>query len=96
MKRDDQDAWTRLLGEAKKSGAGQPGRRETGDPSSFVVRMRTARENLWVFAKTILWRRWSLIAIAVALLLYLIAYLVLGPAAPPSIPTPDPPRPLTP
>ena len=97
MTNNDEESWKQLVSAARKVGAGKPAARQSlVAPASFVAHMRSVRKTLWAFARTVLWRRWSLVAIAVAVLLYLIAYLVLKPEPTLSIPPPEPPHPLSP
>ena len=95
MQEDDDQSWNELLGAIKKAGAGQPAAGPDAAPPTFVSRMRKMRETLWLVARTLLWRRWSLVAIAVALIIYLVAYLVLKEDPAPTIPPPQPPSPLS-
>ena len=96
MNEDDKQPWNQLVDAAKKVGAGRPPPPGSPTPEAFVSRIRTMRQSLWSLARTILWRRWSLIAIVVAAILYLVAHLLLKPDPEPSIPTPEPPSPLAP
>ena len=97
MKDDDNQApWQSLVKAAQEAGAGEPPEREENAPEGFVARMRLLRKTLWTFAKSYLWRRWSLFAVIVALVLYLIAYLLLKADPPPSITPPQLPSPLSP
>jgi hypothetical protein len=57
--------------------------------------MRTMRASLWTLAVTLLWRKWSLVAILVAVILYLVACLLLKSEPSPAIPTPEPPNPVS-
>ena len=93
---DDQESWKQLVDAAKKAGAGKPVHGETSAPEGFVAQMRTTRKKLWLIAKTVLWRRWSLVAVAVAVVLYLLAHLLLKPDPSPSIVPPEPPNPISP
>jgi hypothetical protein len=95
MPNHQDDSWNRLLKAAKKSGAGTESGRDSSPPDDFVSRMRSARKALWGLARTLLWRRWSLVAIAVAAALYLIVWLVLKDDPAPLIPPPEPPNPLS-
>ena len=95
MENDDQeDAWRKLVTASKAVGAGQT----EGDVSaskSFVSSVRNARQALWKFAKVLLWRRLSIVAIIVAAILYLLAHLFLKKEDSPSIDIPEPPTPLS-
>jgi hypothetical protein len=92
---DDRESWNKLVNLAKQSGAGRTGTDEAAVPKSFVSRMRKLRSTLWDFAKTLLWRRLSLVATIVAIVLYLVVYLLTKQDPVPSIPTPQPPIPLS-
>jgi hypothetical protein len=96
MNNDDDETWNQLVNAAKQVGAGKTGIEERSAPQRFVAHMRKVRGTLWDLAKALLWRRWSLIAIVVACVLYLIAYLLLKQDPAPVIPTPQPPNPLSP
>lgn len=96
MSENDHESWNQLLGAAKRAGSGQPPGPEGAAPPTVVSRLRELRKTLWVFARTVLWRRWSVFAIVVAALLYLLAYLLLKPDPEPSIQAPQPPTPLSP
>ena len=54
--------------------------------------MRSMRKDLWTLARTLLWRRWSLIAMIIAILAYLLVYLFLREEREPSITPPKPPH----
>jgi hypothetical protein len=95
MSDDDDDSWSRLVRVAKRSGAGKGSHRTPMVSPLIINRMRELRQNLWVLAKTMVWRRWSLVALAVAVALYLLAFFLLREKAPTSIPPPDPPHPLS-
>jgi len=95
MHDDDRESWNRLVNLAKQVGAGKTNADQATAPQRFVSHMRKVRSSLWALAKALLWRRLSLIAIIVAFVLYLIARLLLGQDPAPSIPTPQPPIPLS-
>lgn len=92
---DSEEPWNRLAKAARTARAGEPPDLPLRAPEGFVSRMRVTRERLWTFAKTYLWRRWSLIAVAVALFLYLVAHLILKEDPAPTISPPQPPTPLS-
>ena len=97
MNRDKQSrAWDELL-RAAKSDRGSPADPAAEQaPESFVTRVRTMRAGLWAVAKAIFWRRWSLVAIVVAALVYLCVEFFLPPRDDQSIQPPKPPTPLAP
>lgn len=95
MTDDKQDSWNKLVDTAKHLDA-TGSAAEVPAPEGFVARMRSVRKSLWSLARTLLWRRWSLVAIVVAALLYLLVYLFFRPDPTPTIPTPQPPTPLAP
>jgi hypothetical protein len=94
---DPKDPWNRLVDAAKKSGA-------TADddppsepaPSTFVAGVIALRGGLWKFARTILWRRWSLAAALLAIVLYLLFSIVMKSNPPAPTPEPAPSLPLPP
>lgn len=96
MPDDDRESWDNIVKLAKQAGAGKNGPGDTTAPQRFVAHMRQVRRSLWDLAKALLWRRLSLVAMVVALVLYLIARLILSQDPAPSIPTPHPPSPLSP
>lgn len=93
---NDQESWKQLVDAARKAGAGKPVSGEASAPEGFVEQVRTARKKLWLFARTVLWRRWALVAVAVAVILYLVAHLLFQPDPSPSIVPPEPPHPISP
>lgn len=93
MNDEPDEPWKQLVQAARKSRAEAPPEHDATAPPQFVTRIRTMRKSLWRIARTILWRRWSLVAIVLAILTYLIVYLVLDRAPTPAIPTPEPPDP---
>ena len=95
MPKDEPESWSQLVNLAKKAGAGKPGTAKATASKQFISHMRIVRHSLWSLAKTLLWRRLSLVAVIVALVLYLIARLLLGQDPAPTIPTPQPPTPLS-
>ena len=96
MNDESDQPWKELVKAAQKARAKAPDEEAPAPPPNFVSRMREMRRSLWRMARTILWRRWSLVAIVIALLLYLVAYLILRPDPAPTIPPPAPPNPLSP
>ena len=95
MNDEPDQPWKELVKAAHKARAESPDDASPTPPPNFVSRMREMRQSLWQIARTILWRRWSLIAIVIALLLYLVAYFLLRTDPAPTIPPPEPPDPLT-
>ena len=93
---NSEEPWKRLVEAARETGAADGPQSAPPPPDGFVAGVRTVRRKLWKFAKSYLWRKWSLAAIAVALLLYLVAYLILKQDPPPSISPPEPPSPVSP
>lgn len=93
---DRQDPWNRLVDAAKNAGA--PAEQDPEEPASsgFVSRVVAMREGLWQFAKTVLWRRWSLAAALAAIVLYLVIYFVMKSSPPAPAPAPAPSLPLPP
>ena len=81
--------WNRLLGAAKEAGATEDDSPVEEAPSGFVKRMISMQEGLWKFAKTILWRRWSLVAALLAIALYLTLYFVMKSNPPTPAPAPQ-------
>ena len=93
---DQENAWNRLVGAAKDAGAAGDDEPIEAAPSGFVKRVITMREGLWLFAKTVLWRRWSLAAAVIAIILYLVFYFVMKANPPESAPATNPSLPLPP
>ena len=93
---DQENAWKRLVDAAKESGATGEDLAEEPAPSGFVGRVVAMREGLWKFARTILWRRWSLVAALIAIVLYLLFYFVMKSNPPTPDPAPTPSYPLPP
>ena len=91
---DQEDAWRKLVTASRAAGAGKI-EEDAVASKSVVSSIRKARETLWKVAKVLLWRRWSIVAILVAALLYLLAYLFLKKEEAPSIDIPEPPTPLS-
>lgn len=88
--------WKELL-EAAKSERALPGSEDVEPaPDSFVNRIRAMRAGLWAAAKAVFWRRWSLVAVLVALLVYGLCHLLLKPDTESTIPPPHPPHLLSP
>ena len=91
--------WKRLVNAARDAGATSGEEPSDAAPSTFVSRVITLRAGLWKFARTVLWRRWSLVAALLALLLYLLFFLILKSAPPNQAPSttpltlPQPPNP---
>ena len=89
--------WDEILHAAREAGVGRAAAAPpAAAPERFVARVRAMRAGLWALAKALFWRRWSLVAVAIAALLYLVVHLLLRPDPPRSIPTPVPPTPLAP
>jgi hypothetical protein len=96
MTDDEQEPWKSLVKAARKAGAGKHAPPETPAPKGFVPHLRAVRKKLWILAKTTLWRRWALVAVAVAAVLYLLAVILLKSDPAPSITPPEPPNPISP
>lgn len=92
----EENAWKKLLSAAKEVDAATKPTPDAAPPDGFIPRMRLMREGLWTMAKTLFWRRWSLVAVIIALALYGLARLLLQPEPTPSISPPAPPTPLKP
>ncbi len=88
--------WNRLVDAARNAGATEDHAPNDAASSGFVARVITMREGLWRLAKTLLWRRWSLVAALIAIALYLILYFVMKSIPPASDPVPTPSLPLPP
>ena len=93
---DPENEWNKLVRSAKDIGAAdgdEAGGREA--PSGFVSRVVKLREDLWLMAKTLVWRRWLLVAAGAAfvVLIVVFVFLKLNPPddAPPAIPLPPAP-----
>lgn len=84
------NAWIELV---RKVGAGEPEeeRQEVSPPECFVSRVRAMRSRLWEYARLLLWRRWSLILLGLALLGYLLVKATVRPDASQLVPVPSPP-----
>ncbi|MAT30237.1 MAG: hypothetical protein CMP29_00425 [Roseibacillus sp.] len=87
---DKENQWSRLVDAARDAGATTREEQHDAAPSTFISRVITLREGLWKFARTVLWRRWSLVAALLALLLYLTFFLILRSTSPSSVPSPAP------
>ena len=85
-----ENQWSRLVDAAREAGATTQEEQDEAAPSTFISRVITLKEGLWKFARTVLWRRWSLVAALLALLLYLTFFLVLRSPSPNSIQSPEP------
>jgi hypothetical protein len=94
--KDPENPWTRFVDAAKDAGATEDDASVEAAPSGFVKRVIAMREGLWKFAKTILWRRWSLVAALLAIVLYLTLYFVMKSNPPTPDPAPTPTLPLPP
>lgn len=92
---DEDSPWNQLVGAAKEVGATAPDGPPEPVPSGFAGRIVAMREGLWRLARTLLWRRWSLVAALLAIVLYLILYFVLksDPVPEPAPQLPMPPAP---
>ena len=90
--KDQQNSWNRFIDAAKNAGATKDRAAADKPPSSFVSSVIAMRENLWQFAKTVLWRRWSLVAALIAIVLYLTFYVIMktNPPEPDPVPAPSP------
>lgn len=88
--KDKENQWRRLVDAAKDAGATTGEDQHDAAPSTFVSGVITLKEGLWRFARTVLWRRWSLVAALLALLLYLSLFLILRSTAPSSAPSTPP------
>lgn len=88
----DQSPWNRLVSASRPASENNDGEHP---PEGFVAHMRKVRGDLWGFARTLLWRRGSLIAIVVALLLYLLAHFFLKSDPAPSVTPPKPRNPIS-
>jgi hypothetical protein len=97
--KDKENQWRRLVDAAKDAGATTGEDQHDAAPSTFVSGVITLKEGLWKFARTVLWRRWSLVAALLALLLYLTFFLILRSSStsldqtPPPLTLPQPPAP---
>lgn len=78
--------WNRLVDAARKVGATSEGSPTPKVTSSFVSNVVAMRKGLWGLARTILWRRWSLIAALLAITIYMTFFFLLK-SRPPSSPT---------
>ena len=87
---EKENQWSRLVDAARDAGATTREEQHDAAPSTFISRVITLRKGLWKFARTVLWRRWSLVAALLALLLYLTFFLVLRSFSPNSIQSPEP------
>tara|TARA_B100000459_G_scaffold88189_1_gene49606 strand:- start:474 stop:779 length:306 start_codon:yes stop_codon:yes gene_type:complete len=94
-----ENQWSRLVDAARDAGATTREEQHDAAPSTFISQIITLKEGLWKFARTVLWRRWSLVAALLALLLYLSLFLILRSTSPSSAPStapltlPQPPDP---
>jgi len=91
MSHPSDNSWIELVRKAGTTGS----KAETPDmhpPEIFVSRVRAMRSRLWEYARLLLWRRWSLILLAVAVLGYLLAQTMLRPDSTRVIPVPSPPK----
>ncbi|NIP98617.1 MAG: hypothetical protein GWO24_36490 [Akkermansiaceae bacterium] len=91
-----QNPWNRLLEAAKDAGATEDHAPVEPAPSGFVARIIAMRQGLWKFARTFIWRRWSLVAALLAIALYLVVYFVMKSNPPTPAPTPPPSFPFPP
>ena len=62
--------WNRLVDAAREAGVNSNEETKKAS-SSFVSSVVAMQKGLWVFARTILWRRWSLFAALLAIAVYL-------------------------
>ena len=62
--------WNRLVDAAREAGATSKEEANKAS-SSFVSSVVAMQQGLWDFARTILWRRWSLVAALLAIAVYL-------------------------
>ena len=87
---NQENSWNKLVDAAKDAGATKAtASLKEQAPSGFVSGVIAMREGLWKFAKTVLWRRWSLCAALLATALYLTFYFIMK-ANPPTDPAPAP------
>ncbi len=93
---DKNNQWSRLIDAAREAGATTENEDSSKDhaSSTFVSGVITMRKGLWKFARTVLWRRWSLIVALLAIALYLIFYFTMTPDTPGQNATPEPTRTL--
>lgn len=73
----NEENWNRLLGAARKTGSTTPEPPPAEPPASIWQRIPEWRENVMAMARTLLWRRWSWIIAAVALLILLLVWILL-------------------
>lgn len=98
---DRENSWKQLVHAAKEAGATDDDSSEEKAPSAFVAGVIAMREGLLNFARTIIWRRWSLVVALLAIALYLTVYFIMKsnpptqpePAPAPSLPQPPDPSP---
>ena len=91
MSNSSDNPWIELIRKVRTTGppAESP---DMHPPEFFVSRVRAMRARLWEYARLLLWRRWSLILLAVAVLGYLLAHAMLRTDTSRVIPVPSPPK----
>ncbi|MBB07956.1 MAG: hypothetical protein CMN03_06800 [Roseibacillus sp.] len=93
---DKNNQWNRLVDAAREAGATTENGEGPEDhaPSTFVSGVITMRQGLWKFARTVLWRRWSLIVALMAIALYLVFYTTMNSNSRDQKAAPEPSRTL--
>ena len=91
-KNNEDKAWSKLAETARRLGSGQDSAPLRTAPADFVSRIRSRRRELWDLARTLLWRRWSLIAVIIAIVAYLLVNFSLRKDREPTITPPRPPH----
>ena len=93
MKKQEEDpSWSKLAETVRRLDSGQDSVAPPNAPPDFVSRMRSKRRELWDLARALLWRRWSLIAVFIAIVAYLLVHVLLKKDREPSITPPKPPH----
>lgn len=91
-KNEEDPSWSKLAETVRRLDSGQDSDPPPKAPADFVSRIRSKRRELWDLARTLLWRRWSLIAVFIAIVAYLLVNFLLKKDREPSITPPKPPH----
>lgn len=94
--RPEDRPWKDLLQAARSERALHGSEDAEPAPDRFVNRIRNMRAGIWAVAKAVFWRRWSLVAVLLALLVYALCHMLLEPDRESTIPPPNPPQPISP